>query len=348
MKYSVLFDKDASENLNELVRNKIAPHLFVLCNYEPDCLPVFGDDAKFIQGVMNFYKYAHDASLIEQLWNIDKQMGERVISSNRVLFNDLKRITDLISDWRTLYCHNISEASGNDDKRERCQRWLSKAIGKKEIEKLDDYHFALKKLEAEAQRVYEIAKIIICKFSECYADKMKLIATWEDYIIKYYGLPTNEAIIKSQLKLAYMALFNSNGETQLSRELACWCKNMYLQEEQNCRLFEENEQQLQKKLSVEEFSKLREVYEEQKRKISQLKNDIVKSKQKGKSEEIRRRITVESLREFDYLDYYIADVRNKKIREYIPKAIAEGYTMLPQDIIQYIIEVDFEGVSPRT
>ena len=49
---NILFSNTPAEELNKLVRTKIAEHLFLICHYEP-CVDVFSEDAKFVAGSLN-------------------------------------------------------------------------------------------------------------------------------------------------------------------------------------------------------------------------------------------------------------------------------------------------------
>ena len=46
---NILFSNTPAEELNKLVRTKIAEHLFLICHYEP-CVNVFSEDAKLVLG----------------------------------------------------------------------------------------------------------------------------------------------------------------------------------------------------------------------------------------------------------------------------------------------------------
>lgn len=58
---NILFSNTPAEELNKLVRTKIAEHLFLICHYEP-CVNVFSEDAKFVAGCLNLYKAVIDSS----------------------------------------------------------------------------------------------------------------------------------------------------------------------------------------------------------------------------------------------------------------------------------------------
>ena len=57
---NILFSNTPAEELNKLVRTKIAEHLFLICHYEP-CVNVFSEDAKFVAGCLNLYKAVIDS-----------------------------------------------------------------------------------------------------------------------------------------------------------------------------------------------------------------------------------------------------------------------------------------------
>ena len=103
---NILFSNTPAEELNKLVRTKIAEHLFLICHYEP-CVNVFSEDAKFVAGCLNLYKAVIDSSCI-----IRKLTKKGWLKNNEYpceASEDLRACVDTIKVLRTAWAHNQSE-----------------------------------------------------------------------------------------------------------------------------------------------------------------------------------------------------------------------------------------------
>lgn len=103
---SILFSSDGADDLNRLVQRGIAKHLFVVCNYNAGSFPAINADAKFLQGVLNLYKFTVDAGLIGKLSQIDDDLGCVIKNKYKNDFRELKKCLDTIGSLRTYIAHN--------------------------------------------------------------------------------------------------------------------------------------------------------------------------------------------------------------------------------------------------
>ncbi len=333
MNRSLLFYRDGAEELNALVRERIAPHLFLLCNYEPESFRAFGDDGRFFKGVTNLYKFVVDAGLIGRLKRLDGRLGGNLGRRCQDEFGRLQACQILVQDLRTAFAHNVSEESGTGDVRRRAEQWLRSVIQKEEPTQAEDYRPAVTALEELADRVYSLTATLVDELAREY-ERGELVRQWEGLIIEFYDSSTNVNIAEGQLRMAYLARYPDRTDN-LDWKIAGWCKALYLTEDEK------------------QLRKAQEEYDRYKDQVPQ----PVRTQMEGCIGEIADRIRqtretvalkycggqTERLRDYHYKNYYLASLRTKYAQS-LPRLKAEGYTMLPQDMMQYIIEEDFGNI----
>ena len=330
MNRSLLFYRDGAEELNALVQERIAPHLFLLCNYEPDSVRIFGDDGRFLKGVANLYKFVVDAGLIGRLKRLDGKLGGSLGRKCRDVFGNLQDCQALVQDLRTNFAHNVSEESGTGDVRRRAQQWLRNAIQKEEPTQAEDYQPAVEALEKLAERVYSLASTLVDELSQAY-EKEELIRQWEGLILEFYDSSTNRNIAEGQLKLAFRARFPDAADN-LDWKIAGWCKGRYLKkDEKELEDARTEYDKFQDQIPVSTRTDMEKWIEEIEGRIRKTRETIALKYCDGQ---------VERLRDYHYKDYYLSSLKTKYTQQ-LPQLKAKGYTMLPQDMMQYIMEEDF-------
>lgn len=330
MNKSILFYKEGAEELNKLVQKKIAAHLFLMCNYDPNSVPVYSEDSRFILGVLNLYKFVIDAGLINQFFNLDKNLGGVLCKNNKTMFDELTGIIQLANDLRTTFAHNISGESGTDDVRKRSLKWLERVTGKENVESASDYTKAVDALENVVNRAYSIIYHFILKITKEYELTM-IIREWEIMIVKFYNSSTNVKILQAQLNEAYLSRHPSS--TNIKWDVAKWCKEHYVAvlnqsigELQN--LYFKNRHLM----NLDDIKKIENFIKEKKDKLSHIIKRIADKYCNGEVE----KVTI-----YNYKDYYIANAADRYL-DLIPDLTKNRYTMLPQDMMQYMIECDFQ------
>ena len=155
---NILFSNTPAEELNKLVRTKIAEHLFLICHYEP-CVDVFSEDAKFVAGCLNLYKAVIDSSCI-----IRKLTKKGWLKNNEYpceASEDLRACVDTIKALRTAWAHNQSEET-NDIEKQKYDQWVQNRLRKEKPTTTEDYAVLLKSLEELGGETYEM----LCKCIE--------------------------------------------------------------------------------------------------------------------------------------------------------------------------------------
>ena len=326
MMEKVLFDPKCANALNKLMQTKISSHLFLVCNYNPDSFDVFSEDAKFLTGISNLYKFTIDASLINKIKGIDKKLGGVVYYKNRTQITALDEYLDLISCLRTFTSHN----NHNNEIIDKTESWLIQTIHKNKFESLGDYSIALSELEKIGDSIYIVVSSIINRMVKEYS-RSELCEAFQTSILLFYK--TNDRLIREELRSAYKALSAMRGYVQ-DNSIAIWCEKMYIDTRK------EKIEFLSKHFPLVKGDKKRQISDM----IEKLQNEIDDIQANAAEKSSRCQGDITQLNSFDYLDYYCGSFGDK-IKTYLPDVLKQNMTLLPQDIVQYIIAIDFKSVS---
>lgn len=334
---SVLFYADGALALNQKVSQKVAAHLFMCCNYEPDNFLVFSDDAKFLIAVDNLYKFVVDSSLIDKLNQIDQELGGTVRREKTEMVEEYRRLQNTVNDLRTFKDHNNSEKNGTFEVKDRALRWLIQITGKNEVTCAEDYKKAIQELERMGKAIYDYAEEWLT-FAVSVYDKGNLIAAFESKIIAFYGQFIRRKIFEGELKMAYLSRnsIQFNAQQNIDEMIARWCRGFYCNEaEQEIKKFRSLYDQYSLKLTPKDLKKLKDSTEvkisEGKKKLESIQQEVANEVNNGE---------VATLRNSSYKKCYILRML-KRCTEVIPEIRAANLTMLPHDLLQYIIEMDF-------
>lgn len=322
MNENITFSPKGAEELNKKVKSSIASHLFLLCNYNPDSISIFSEDAKFMQASLNMYKFLVDAGICNNLKGLRKKYS---------ITYDYMKIDTIIKNInaiRTTLGHNVDERNGTDDNRKIVEQWFLSVVGKKQLNDSKEYGKALKEIERYADECISIFTVFIEAVGKS-DRKCELIKDWEKLIIDFYKRPSSKNIFEGQLMLAYQSRAGAGGkETKI--DVANWVKEMFFYKEQSQI---DNLQEIVRKssLSTSVLSDIRAKILDNERSIAEKKSCIAEFAKKN----------VDSLRMFDYWNYYLYIIPNK-----IQCHLDSGQisSLLPQDVVQQIIEEDFDDV----
>lgn len=328
---SILYSCEESDRINQQIQMKIAPHLFLTCNYTPSTYSIHSEDAKFVVGILNLYKFAVDGSIIDKIPNImDAAMGSTI---NKYVF--MKKI-DLVKALRTVYCHNESEISGNDDERKIVDAWMQKIP-----QTINDY----RALNQQLQKLASDIVVVLYQFiEEASRTKQKavLIENWENIIKKFYRRPNTKNILVGQLRKFYSArkgiLFMDRLDTL---DMVSCVRKYYIGDlESKLEEKESTYKMLYRKLSlsVENQAKLRERVEIVQEELRERKKQIIT--RLGNS-----RITIDDIdrNNYLYLELYMKELPQRIIDLIDSTSDTNVYgTLLPQNIVQYIVKQDFD------
>lgn len=334
MENNILWSSEESVRLNKKIQDNIAKHLFLTCNYEIGPLQqVISEDAKYLTAVLNLYKFLIDSSIINKLDSLRKGHSEIHYEHRK-----LRKIIDIAKVLRTVCTHNESEESGNDYDLAVYSDWVKRIIGMTEISTFAQYEKLRLELEAKADEAVRIVNDFIDSAQKA-ADQSSLIKEWENLILRFYSTGNSDNIVKGQLKRAYKAQWVTGGHAPrdiTNRDVAEWIKKMYYRDEQKeidkfQNIIEQSRKTpLSSKVMAQIQAKIAENENKIREKKSVIKNEI--------GADIDNNVYL-------YLDYYIKKFPCKLSKAVKTKNADEYGTLLPQDIVQYMINEDFDGVS---
>lgn len=334
MANNILWSSEESVRLNKKIQDNIAKHLFLTCNYEIGPLQqVISEDAKYLTAVLNLYKFLIDSSIINRLDTLRKGHSEIHYE-----YKKLRKIIDMAKAFRTAFAHNESGESGNDSDQAVYSDWVKSIIGQTEIRTFAQYETLRLELEARADEAVRIVNDFIDSAQKA-ADQGGLIKEWENLILKFYATGNSDNIVKGQLKRAYKAQWVTDGHAPrdiTNRDVAEWIKKMYYRDEQR---------EIDKFQNIIEHSRKNPLSN---RVLAQIRAKIEENEDKirAKQSDIKKEIGADiDNNVYLYLDYYIKKFPGKLSEAVETKSADEYGTLLPQDIVQYMINEDFDGVS---
>ena len=334
MENNILWSSEESIRLNKKIQDNIAKHLFLICNYEIGPLQqVISEDAKYLTAILNLYKFLIDSSIINKLDSLPNR-DLKIHYEHR----KLKEIIDIAKTLRTVCAHNESEESGNDYELAAYGDWVKSIIGKTEISTFAQYEKLRLELEEKADEAVRIVNDFIDSAQKA-ADQSRLIEEWENLILKFYSTGNSANIVKGQLKKAYKTQWVTGGHAPRDikpRDVAEWIKKMYYCDEQKEIDMLQNIIELSgtRPLSSKFLVQIQAKIAENENKIETKKSNI----KKEIGGDIDKNVYL-------YLDHYIKKFP-AKLKETVKTKDTDEYgTLLPQDIVQYIINADFDGVS---
>lgn len=324
---SVLYSNTRSEEINLLVQKDVAPHLFLICNYSPCPYYVQSEDAKFIMGILNLYKFSIDGSIVDKIidiMNIDAEKREK----------NFKKSIKLIKSLRTVYCHNENEVNGNNADVKSVDEWMSK-----KPQNIEDYKALNEQLQGLASDIVNTLYEYIDEISQC-QEKVHIIKRWEEAICKFYQRHNTSKILVGQLRKFYAArkgLTSIDGTDNYN--LAKYVRKFYIGEMED--KIEQYKEILRKyKSNKKDQAAILNLIEQMENKIDNKKMEVISRLDKGSKDK-------NELDEnyFLYLDSYIKEMPSKIISLIHSSDKSNEYgTLLPQDIVQFIVKQDFDAI----
>lgn len=268
------------------------------------------------------YKFLVDAGICNNLRSIGKKYS---INYDYVR---LENIVKNINSIRSTLGHNLDERNGTEEDKEAVEQWFLKVVGKKQLTNAEEY----KKVVEEIEKYGEESVAILTNFIEAVGKsgkKNEIIEEWENLIINFYKRSNSKKIFEGQLILAYQSrLGNARNSSKVN--VASWVKKMFFYKEQSQI---SNLQEIMRKSSFSSsaLKNIGEKIDENEKIINEKKDKVAFFSEKS----------VDTLKTYDYWDYYMY-ILPAKIEEKLASGVVQS--LLPQDVVQQIIEEDFDGV----
>ena len=234
-----------------------------------------------------------------------------------------------INSIRSTLGHNLDERNGTEEDKKAVEQWFLKVVGKKRLTNAEEYKKAVEEIEKYGKE----SVAILTDFIEAAGKngkKNEIIEEWENLIINFYKRSNSKKIFEGQLILAYQSkLGNARNFSKIN--VASWVKKMFFYKEQSQI---SNLQEIVRKSSFSSpmLKNIEEKIGENEKIIDEKKDKVAFFSKKS----------VDTLKVYDYWDYYMY-ILSAKIEEKLASGVVQS--LLPQDIVQQIIEEDFDGVS---
>ncbi len=335
MDNNIAFSPESAEILNKNVRNLIAKHLFLTCNYNPTTIfTPTSVDAVFFAAALNMYKFLIDSGICNNL---------TALKQYRLYYNyqEMNNIIQVIKALRTVLGHNLSELNGNIEDKIIVEQWFKQILGKEFTNTEEEYTKALNTIKKYGDDSVKILTILIKKISTFQGEaKAKAISEWERLIINFYKRSSTKAIFEGQLTMYYRARVGHIRKNERCY-VAAFVKKMLTFEDKIQELEEYKQQILNIIKTSKKPGKIKLIID----KIDKGIEDI-EIKKNTNNAQIAKEMKKESdrLSEFNYYDYYL----EKKLPEIIKKKISNNkniVSLLPQELVQEILDEDFKNVS---
>lgn len=332
MKKNILFDQALAEDLNEKVK-KIAGHLFLFCDYEPEICSVFSTDAKFLLGVLNLYRLTIDASIVNKLGTVANSAYSARLKN--IFARRIKPIVDESQMLRAVFAHNQGRWNRGAGRAFDYQQWVRAHIRKEKIEEVEDYTILLRAISDNADQLVSNLEMFMEEASKC--DREKIVPVWQTLLLKFYEKNQGKEMVQSQMEEVYCALLAETGKMAatrrpLRREIAEWIKNRYLSE------FLTAKKRLSSLIDRKEIrnpgtiQNIQEKIDEMEKSILDIQKYIGSRCAKQASE----------LQLYDYLNVYVSDLLDR-FKDRL-KDLKDGDSMLPHGILQEILVNDMKNI----
>ena len=226
----IIFSADGANELNMAVQKKLAPYLFLCCNYNPNQCVGLSDDGKYYPAILNLYNFSFDSSCIIR----DLYRFQTKIAVDYKTRQNLISMLDIIAVLRAAIAHNNSEFNGFEETKnlEKYQQWTQAQIGKSAPDSPGDYVKLLDALSDMGKRLFAILDEYVEKASK-HKERDKIVKEWKNKIIKWYcnNDGVKRGIFLGELENEFLARSqNTCSSANLKYNVACWVQEYYTKE----------------------------------------------------------------------------------------------------------------------
>ena len=205
MKSSVI---TAEENraLNDLVR-LIDPILFWTCNYEPTLSYSLSEDALFLTGIQDLYKFAIDTNCVLKGIAFNSKYGIcKNLLNDREAAERLRATINVIQTLRAVIDHNQSELNGriSASQIDAYVSWMRACIGKDQPTNQDDFQALNEELRAMGKTLVASSREAIRLIQE-HQNRNEIVSKWIEQILRWYCSGTRQEHYRGQLSDYYIA-----------------------------------------------------------------------------------------------------------------------------------------------
>lgn len=331
-----------ADAINARIKERISPRLYMFCNYEDKCWAI-SQEGQYRHQILNLYKVMIDTNYVTgraKAILTNNNSSQWKAARMRIRYDDLQKLTDQISSFRTVEAHNTSKNNGYFQVLdvEKYRQWLFSVIHTEQP--LTEDHF--KTLNEELEKIsiqVEKCVILFLEYVEQARDREKIIERWESTIINKYT--QKEDYLYGQMADMYTSLCAARTGESASRRIdksmmwhniQIWIMNYYVQP------FEKAEEVLvadyhRKEKIVKGVESRNALYDQLQKKKAELEQK--KQERLQPIYEWSHLKTVEQLRLKNYCDYFLKVTMPELIKCVLKEN--PNCSLLPQDLLQTMI-----------
>jgi len=191
---------DDADRLNAKVQSQVDRRLYLCCNYTPSPCYALSQDAQYLAGVLDLYRFAIDSSCIIKNYYLFLSRVEKG------QFSSLRRDLDTIRMLRSVLAHNQDPSNGrlSQEQLKEYEDWIAKTLHKAAPpSSQEDFSLLNRELADIARNLQkELDRFICCVAS--HADKEALIHKWIDQTLYWYTNNTARDLYYSQVESEYI------------------------------------------------------------------------------------------------------------------------------------------------
>ncbi|MBO1872037.1 hypothetical protein J4O15_14155 [Lachnoanaerobaculum sp. Marseille-Q4761] len=325
--------KEDTVLINNKVKQEVAYHLWIFCGYEDSEYNVVSTDAKFIKLINDLYKVFFDSSFIKGICNC------KIIEENNWDYiSDIKRKLYDINILRTAISHTVSKENCKYHISIQFKEWINSKCGTYNPTKDIEFKKLISELLSLKKELFELLDRLLTDLSSLSpVNKSKLIENWEEMTVEFYLKGINRDMFIGKL----IEWYKINEKIDLNKKIHiprykinefvmnCIC----LKEQKKISCYEQLKVKNFDKLTKEKKDRFDDLIRELNSNIDKIKKDVADFVNKN----------IADLEAIHYMMYYLSDgVLRKKIEVAVSEIKKNGLTLIPQDLIGYMINEDLK------
>ncbi len=343
---------ETGRELNALTQS-INPLLFWTCNYEPTLSYAINEDADFLAGIQDLYKFAIDTNCVLKgiAFNRPSCICPDLLSDGES--KDLRETIDLVQTLRSVIDHNQSNYDGklSSSRLDDYISWIRSILGKSEPTCIEDFGKLNDALKEIGNTLVTSSRKIIKRLAKR-PDINAIAERWIDTVLKWYCSGTRQELYRSQLSDYYLAKacacipnFKEDiNSVELRRAVNRWISLQAMgQFEVPLKKLEAERREIVNAFESPSSQELvlRENYPKEFELVTENRNERLKEID-SETERIKaERSAYQAKCGNNKIDYFFNSERlNKQFQETLIELQKEqaGQTLLPQDFLQFDIE----------
>ena len=193
------------KKLGELAR-EISPMLFWTCNYEPTESYSINEDAMFLDGIQDLYKFAIDTNCVLKslVYSPKNSIYDGLLSEEER--KRMRSHIDTIQMLRSVIDHNQSELNGrySAEYLDSYRRWIRTRLGSDQPTNNNDFAILCDALRDLGEALVSDCELILNRLKRM-NNRQGIVDRWVDATIRWYCTGTRQHYYKGQLADYYIA-----------------------------------------------------------------------------------------------------------------------------------------------